>query len=258
MPPTAVKTPERPSGKTAGGLFAPVADQIAGFNARHGHPYARLRAVLDAEVRAEHAVLDIGCGRGAPMLAAFADRAAACYGVDLVDFRAEDDRMTLIRTDVCDMSAIPDGSIDVAYSRSVMEHLADPERALNEIARVLKPGGVYIFLTPNKWDYASIVSRLIPDSWHPKLVRWVSGRAEEDTFPTHYLANTMADLTRLAGGTRFTVRGMAYQGQYPAYLKFSRPLFWLGCRYEALLSAVPALRRYQGWIFADWRKGGAR
>jgi SAM-dependent methyltransferase len=39
-------------------------------------------------------------------------------------------------------TAFADGSFDVVYSRSVFEHLRDPDAALDEIARILRPGGV--------------------------------------------------------------------------------------------------------------------
>jgi SAM-dependent methyltransferase len=39
-------------------------------------------------------------------------------------------------------TAFSDASFDVVYSRSVFEHLRDPGAALDEIARILRPGGV--------------------------------------------------------------------------------------------------------------------
>ena len=257
MPQTLPSQPDGRASIRAYGPFASVQDQIELFNERHGHPYALLRETVTCAARPHDSVLDIGCGRTAPMLRQLADKVARCTGVDIVPFDEPAPGLTLINADVAAMPQVPDGSVDIAYSRSVMEHLADPQAALREIHRVLKPGGRYIFLTPNKWDYASVASRLIPDRWHPKLVRWVSGRPEADTFPTHYRANTCADLRALAAATGFTVERMSYHGQYPAYLKFNPLMFWLGCRYEALLSGIPALSRFQGWIFADWRKADA-
>ncbi|MDX1995622.1 MAG: class I SAM-dependent methyltransferase [bacterium] len=47
---------------------------------------------------------------------------------------------------------LPDSSVDVVYSNQVIEHfhLEDLPDHLNEILRVLRPGGLYITITPNR------------------------------------------------------------------------------------------------------------
>ena len=47
-----------------------------------------------------------------------------------------------------------DGSFDIVMSFDVLEHLPNPDRHLNEVRRVLKPGGCYLFQTPNKLSNA--------------------------------------------------------------------------------------------------------
>jgi len=42
----------------------------------------------------------------------------------------------------------PDRSFDLMITQDVMEHIPDPDRAFQEIARVLKPGGAHIFTVP--------------------------------------------------------------------------------------------------------------
>jgi SAM-dependent methyltransferase len=39
-----------------------------------------------------------------------------------------------------------DGSFDVVFSRAVFEHIADPKEVLREVARILRPGGVFYCL----------------------------------------------------------------------------------------------------------------
>jgi SAM-dependent methyltransferase len=60
------------------------------------------------------------------------------------------DNFELILSDGCSIP-LPEHSVDVVYSNQLMEHL-HPEDALEQlraIHRVLRPGGVYICLTPN-------------------------------------------------------------------------------------------------------------
>jgi len=51
---------------------------------------------------------------------------------------------------VCDAAAVAlrDATVDVVVCSELLEHLADPDSALAEIARVLRPGGVLILSTP--------------------------------------------------------------------------------------------------------------
>jgi SAM-dependent methyltransferase len=51
---------------------------------------------------------------------------------------------------VCDAAAVAlrDATVDVVVCSEVLEHLGDPDRALAEITRVLRPGGVLILSTP--------------------------------------------------------------------------------------------------------------
>ena len=77
----------------------------------------------------------------------------------------------------------PDATFDVAFADNVMEHLADPMAVLGEVCRVLRPGGVFLFKTPNKTHYMPMIARITPHGFH-RFVNRLRGRAEEDTFPT--------------------------------------------------------------------------
>lgn len=119
--------------------------------------------------------------------------------------------------------------------------------------RILKPGGHFICLTPNLFDYASLLAILVPNSLHPHLVHWTEGRAKSDVFPTYYRSNTRAAITRLARNNGFELAEFRYLGQYPSYFAFSALLFRLGAYYEILLRRHPRLHFLRGWIFADLR-----
>ncbi len=54
--------------------------------------------------------------------------------------------------DASDLSNIPDETYDFVMSSHVIEHIANPIRALREWRRVLKPGGAAIFVVPHR-DY---------------------------------------------------------------------------------------------------------
>jgi SAM-dependent methyltransferase len=52
-----------------------------------------------------------------------------------------------------------DGTFDSVLFSEVLEHLEDPDRALQEIRRVLRPGGRVVIIFPN--DFMFAVARLV-------------------------------------------------------------------------------------------------
>jgi SAM-dependent methyltransferase len=98
-------------------------------------------------------VLDAGCGVGYGS-ARLAEVAAKVTGVDV-----DADSVSYARTRyggdnveflVADLTALPlgDASVDVVCMFEVIEHLPDREAALAEVARVLRPDGVFYVSTP--------------------------------------------------------------------------------------------------------------
>lgn len=61
-----------------------------------------------------------------------------------------------------------DASLDGVVSCGVLEHVTDPERSVEEIARVLRPGGrFFIYFLPNRWSYTEWLNDLRGASDHP-------------------------------------------------------------------------------------------
>lgn len=93
-------------------------------------------------------VLEIGVGLGADHQA-FAEAGAELYGIDLTERAIEHTsrRMSLFglnsRLQVADAENPPfeDESFDLVYSWGVLHHTPDTRKAIEEIYRVLKPGG---------------------------------------------------------------------------------------------------------------------
>src|SRR5690348_700691 len=153
------------------------------------HPYRTFEGKIDLLIRPDDALLDAGCGRYAPVLSKYRGRVARLIGVDMVEFPSALDGIELVKGDLAHLP-IADGTIDLVISRSVMEHIVDPASVYAEIGRVLRPGGKFVFLTGNFWDYAAIVTNLVPNRFHPWIVARTQGRAEIDVFPTAYKTNT--------------------------------------------------------------------
>lgn len=96
-------------------------------------------------------VLEVGVGAGTDH-AQWAKAGCDCYGVDLTDAAIETTRARLalegLRSNLqrLDAETLPfdTASFDVVYSWGVIHHSAHPERIVDEIRRVLRPGGQFI------------------------------------------------------------------------------------------------------------------
>jgi SAM-dependent methyltransferase len=89
-------------------------------------------------------------------------------------------------------------SFDIVTANMVVEHLPNPGAQFREIARVLKPGGRFVFHTPNANGYPTLMARSVPDRLRGLGARIIERRASEDRFPTFYRANTQSALNRVA------------------------------------------------------------
>jgi SAM-dependent methyltransferase len=114
------------------------------------------RYLLAARLAPGRRVLDIACGEGYGSALLARAGARSVVGVDIdadtvayarrrygLDFREGDAK----RLD------LPDGSVDLIASFETIEHVAEPEAVLDELARLLAPGGLLLISTPNAGEY---------------------------------------------------------------------------------------------------------
>ena len=217
------------------------------------HPYRTFENEVAGRLRPDFTLLDAGCGYTAPVLAKFRGKAKQLVGVDLVDFDNSIPDIRLLNNNLGKID-MPDASVDLVMSRSVMEHVEDPLAVYAEMSRILRPGGHFIFLTANLWDYASLIAKLVPNRFHPWIVARVEGREERDVFPIQYRTNTYGAVKNFAGRTSFDIVSFQYLRQYPCYFMFNGALFFLATGYEKLISRFNALRFLRGWILVVLRK----
>jgi SAM-dependent methyltransferase len=131
--------------------------------------------------------LDLGCGSGS-LLAAAARKRRPGIGVDvslewLVVARKmiqEHGGTPLLAAAMAEALPLADGCAGGVLSLDVIEHVADQERTLGEMGRVLAPGGTCVLATPNRFSLTPEPHvgvwgvGWLPRAWQERYVRWRS------------------------------------------------------------------------------------
>jgi ubiquinone/menaquinone biosynthesis C-methylase UbiE len=140
-------------------------------------------------------LLDWGCGFGQVSALLRAE------GVDVVAFdvrpglvaptRERLERFPEIEAHVTsDPVALPfeTDSFDTVLSCGVLEHVEDPDGSLDELRRVLKPGGIFhVVNLPNRFSYTERIARLLGRYYHGQLPddRVYTKRRARELFERH-------------------------------------------------------------------------
>ena len=108
-------------------------------------------------------VLEVGCGTGL-LLERIADFASRAVGLDLSPGMLERARARGLDVHEGSATDLPfeDASFDVACSFKVLAHVEDLDRALNEMLRVIRPGGVVVAELYNRRSLRALVKRFGP------------------------------------------------------------------------------------------------
>ncbi|NUN98155.1 MAG: methyltransferase domain-containing protein [Candidatus Omnitrophica bacterium] len=121
------------------------------------------------EPNSNAALLDLGCDNGDWTLALGKRIGTAdLHGLDVVGERLEEAARRGIQTHQGDLNGIlpfADSSFDGVHANQVIEHLADTDRFLAEIVRILKPGGYCVLSTENLASWCNLASLAL--GWQP-------------------------------------------------------------------------------------------
>jgi SAM-dependent methyltransferase len=207
------------------------------------HSQERYRELLTSKVVPNALWLDVGCGHELlpgwlkNSLATQKELVSRCrraVGVDCGDDRPH---VCLEAKYHADAEHLPFGaaSFSLVTANMVVEHFANPKVALREIYRVLRPGGLFVFHTPNVRSPLVDVAARIPSRLEQRVASFLDGRKHEAIFPTFYRANSPAAIQSLAASVGFAVCSIDLVETWPV-------LYMLGPAVLIELLAIRLLR----------------
>jgi len=151
---------------------------------------------------ADKYLLDLGCGAGENSVY-FAKKGARCVAADysqgMVDVALQLAKSNGVEIEGRTVNAMamdfPDRTFDLVYASNLLHHLPEPEAALREMHRVLKPGGKACFWDPLKHNPVINVYRRMATSVRTEdetpldinLVQMVQSLFSETTYDTFWL-----------------------------------------------------------------------
>lgn len=235
---------------------------IGGFSDQDGTVdfFSRVCSIINPS----HKVLDLGAGRGAwhqeiksPFKRTLRDlkpRCAEYIGADIDPIVLENP--TTHRNVIIDERGnvpIANECLDVVVADYVLEHVEDPSKFASEIARILKPGGMFCARTPHSFHYVSIAARFLSLGVHKTLLRSVQPtRESRDVFGTHYKMNSLAKIEEIFPGWK---NSSFVYGGYPSYYFGTREGFLL---MEALQRVMPRVMYGNLFVFVEKPKAERR
>lgn len=192
-------------------------------------------------------LLDLGAGggrhafeamrRGAVVTAVDADGAEVKDAVGMMVAMQEEDPATMAargRGAGCQGDALalpfPDATFDRIIAAEVLEHIPDDEGAMQELARVLRPGGTMAVTVPR---------------WYPELINWALSDRYHMTPGGHVRIYRRSALVE-----RLRAAGLAPYGTHHAHALHS-PYWWLKAAVGVDNDRHPAVRAYHRLLVWD-------
>jgi ubiquinone/menaquinone biosynthesis C-methylase UbiE len=207
-------------------------------------------ATVRRYLRPEMHILEAGCGTGL-VLNRLAPHAARSYGVDLsrgMVKKAHERQLTVVQGSVTDLP-FADASFDLVCSFKVLAHVQQIERAMAEMARVLRPGGILLAEFYNRRSLRYLIKRLKPPT---RISQAAPDFNDEAVFTRYDTLRTITDYLP-PGMSVENVHGVRVLTPLPIFhrLPLVAPLLQAA---ERLAADLPGLRHLGGFLIVAARK----
>lgn len=184
-------------------------------------------------------VLDLGGGRRC--IYAHAVVPAGRVQLVAVDISAAEldanvDVSEVIVADIAKSIPVPSNSVDLVLSRALLEHVDGVQAAVNEMARVLKPGAVALHFVPCRYSLSGTAARILPFERLLKLTHaFLPGTRGQVEFPVKYDRCWPKALEAAFRSAGFSMVETEVTWAQPGYFEAVYPLFLIQALYEKVV-----------------------
>tara|TARA_B100001248_G_scaffold217625_1_gene172793 strand:- start:3505 stop:4212 length:708 start_codon:yes stop_codon:yes gene_type:complete len=198
------------------------------------------------KLEAGQLLLDMGCGEGRHSIGALLETPANVVGLDLSfeDLNTAKSRLNDFDLSGCDtfcafgvgnITNIPleNASLDAVMCSEVLEHVDSPQESIQELVRVLKPGGIMALSVPR---------------YLPELICWKLSKEYSKTPGGHVRIFKHSQLRDLAVNN-----GLQYQSFHWAHGLHS-PYWWLQCLFWNTRETSYVIKLYHKLLVWDLMK----
>jgi ubiquinone/menaquinone biosynthesis C-methylase UbiE len=148
------------------------------------------------------------------------------------------------------MPHVPSEVYPIAFANFVLEHVPRVDKAAKEIARVLKPGGIFVASVANPAAPEFVISRYTP-LWFHQLIK---GKGEgRHAFETHYAYADLEELAAVFGRAGFELETATYIPFTYGYLYRFPAINLLSRAYDSVVG-WSKMKALMGHACLVWRK----
>jgi len=145
--------------------------------------------IINREVAKKPYWVDIGARNNARLKTHQGSELAIGLDPEVRDDIYVDSQTKFVQGSVYDLP-FKESTYDFITSRYTFEHLEFPGKALAEIERALKPGGIFLLQTTNKNSPLLVIARMIPFAIKKQLLKILFKENPSGTYRTFYKLNT--------------------------------------------------------------------
>ena len=158
--------------------------------------------------------LDMGCGLGLVLNEARINGFEP-YGVDIAEnLSSSNSNFQFFKGNILD-AKFPDNYFSAIYMDSVLEHIVNPMETLNELRRILKPGGAFFVIVPNE---DSLTNRFNHLCHYLTFTNSKYGKIKPFVTPYHIQGFNPTSLKKaltISGFSEIEIKG--FGGDYPSW-----------------------------------------
>lgn len=196
-------------------------------------------------------VLDAGCGFGNPYLEELHPNNTVGMDIDPIVKDRSKLHQEFIIGDLHYLNT--EQRFEGIISVNTWEHLHSPELVLENFFKVLSDQGVLIIIAPQRWNYISVIERLLPK--YLKDIAWRILRGHDHMpCPAYYKLCSKKTLLEAARRQGFNIEYFSSVGGPPLWFDKVPPLFILACIWMSLANKYKIFENIKGAFITVLKK----